>query len=142
MKIRNILGNRYRGQIGKDTIASSWKGREYVKAYAVPENPRTERQQANRNRFGGAKEGWRALSPEERAAYDRRAAPEQISGWNLFVREHMEGTPGVAGAPSSNRQTPPPGGDAPPARDPASEPWPAVPPPGTQRRIRDILGKP
>jgi hypothetical protein len=39
-----------------------------VKAYTVPDNPRTERQQENRNRFGGAKDAWRALTDEERAA--------------------------------------------------------------------------
>jgi hypothetical protein len=68
MKVRNVLGNRYSGQMGKSSIASSWKGRPYVKAYTVPDNPRTERQQENRNRFGGAKDAWRALTDEERAA--------------------------------------------------------------------------
>lgn len=102
MKIRNIFGNRYRGQIGKDVIASSWKGRRYIKAYAVPSNPRTERQQANRDRFGGAKERWRELTDAARAAYERRAKKERISGWNLFVREHM-----ATAAPTSD--SPPPG---------------------------------
>lgn len=88
MRIRNLLGNRYRGQLGKDMIASSWKGKPYMKAYAVPENPRTERQQENRRRFGSAKEAWRRLTDAERAAYERRA--DGMSGWNLFVREFME----------------------------------------------------
>ena len=100
MKIRNVLGNRYRGQIGKAVIASSWKGRRYIKAYAVPHNPRSERQQANRDLFGGAKEPWRRLSDEARAEYERRAAKERISGWNLFVREHMTKTP----SPASQRR--------------------------------------
>lgn len=100
MKIRNVFGNRYRGQIGKAVIASSWKGRRYIKAYAVPHNPRSERQQANRDLFGGAKEPWRRLSDEARAEYERRAAKERISGWNLFVREHMTKTP----SPASQRR--------------------------------------
>jgi hypothetical protein len=93
MKIRNVLGNRYSGQIGKSTIASSWKGREYVKAYVVPRNPRTERQQEHRKKFGCAKEAWRQLTDEARAEYERRAQPQRISGWNLFVREHVAGRP-------------------------------------------------
>ena len=116
MKVRNILGNRYRGQIGKDTIASSWKGRNYVKAYAVPRNPRTERQQANRARFGGAKEAWRALSEEARAEYGRRAGLERMSGWNLYVREHMA----RASSQGVDRRTEPEAPSTEPAREPAT----------------------
>lgn len=94
MKIRNVFGTEFSGTIGESMIASSWHGRPYVKAYAVPRNPRTESQQANRSKFGAAKVPWRELSDEERAAWNRAANGE--SGWNLFVGEFMrtDGKPG------------------------------------------------
>ena len=76
--------------IGNSLIASSWKGIAYVKAYAVPRNPRSMLQQQNRQRFGGAKGAWRRLSADERKAYGRAA--KRMSGWNLFVREYMART--------------------------------------------------
>src|SRR3990170_5591156 len=95
MKIRNVFGTRFRGTIGKSLIASSWKGIAYVRAYAVPRNPRTELQQTNRQRFGETREAWRPLTAGEREAHDRAA--RGMSGWNLFVRERMLAAGGVKG---------------------------------------------
>lgn len=94
MKIWNVFGTEFSGTIGKSMIASSWHGKPYLKAYAVPENPRTERQQANRGKFGVAKGPWRQLTDAEREAWDRAA--KGMSGWNLFVGECMrtDGNPG------------------------------------------------
>ncbi len=82
-KIRNVFGNRYFGALGGDVIASSWKGRRYLKAYAKPRNPRTELQQQHRQRFAQAVAAWKALPADRRAAYDRAA--RGMSGYNLFI---------------------------------------------------------
>jgi len=38
MRIRNIFGTRFSGTLGKELVASSWKGKDYVRAYVVPED--------------------------------------------------------------------------------------------------------
>lgn len=50
MAIQNFLSGGYYGKLGQ-TIGQRWKNKRTVKAYAVPTNPRTEKQQANRGRF-------------------------------------------------------------------------------------------
>ncbi|HEV8595808.1 MAG TPA: DUF6266 family protein [Thermoplasmata archaeon] len=102
MKIRNIFGTKFSGAAGKSMIASSWKGRPYMRSYAVPYNPRTERQQANRAKFGAAKTLWRALTDEQRAAWERAA--KGMSGWNLFVREFMRTNGAPASVPRISRR--------------------------------------
>ena len=87
-KYTNTLGNRYRGRIGKDMIASSWKGIPYLRTYRKPRNPRSGPQQENRHSFGDAAAAWRGLSPAEQRAYNRKAV--RMSGLNLFVRKRMK----------------------------------------------------
>lgn len=50
MAIQNFLSGGYYGKLGQ-TIGQRWKNKRTVKAYAVPTNPRTAKQQANRGRF-------------------------------------------------------------------------------------------
>lgn len=50
MAIQNFLSGGYYGKLGQ-TIGQRWKNKRTVKSYAVPANPRTEKQQANRGRF-------------------------------------------------------------------------------------------
>lgn len=50
MAIQNFLSGGYYGKLGQ-TIGQRWKNKRTIKAYAVPTNPRTEKQQANRGRF-------------------------------------------------------------------------------------------
>lgn len=40
--------------------------------------------------FGVAADGWKELTDEEKAEYDRRATPFRISGFNLFIKENIE----------------------------------------------------
>lgn len=53
MAIQNLVSGGYRGKLG-DTIGQAWKNKRVIKSYAVPSNPRTEKQQANRARFAQA----------------------------------------------------------------------------------------
>lgn len=50
MAIQNFLSGGYYGKLGQ-TIGQRWKNKRTVKSYAIPANPRTEKQQANRGRF-------------------------------------------------------------------------------------------
>ena len=88
MKIRNIFGNRYKGALGKDMVAASWKGHDYIREYAVPTNPKSELQQQHRAIFNRAIEAWKGLSPRQREFYNRIA--DGMTGYNLFVGRYIE----------------------------------------------------
>jgi len=88
VKIKNIMGFTFRGRIGKSMIASSWKGHEYLKTYAVPSNPRSEEQTKVRGIFKEALASWRNLHPRQKEFYDRIA--EGMSGYNVFVGRYIE----------------------------------------------------
>lgn len=89
MRVRNILGNRYRGTLGKDVVASSWKGKQYVREYVVPEDPKTALQLEHRAIWREAVAMWHDLPDDERAAYDLEA--KGITGFNLFVSRYVRG---------------------------------------------------
>src|SRR3990170_551960 len=89
MRIRNIFGTRFSGTLGKELVASSWKGKDYVRAYVVPEDPKTPRQLEHRQIWREAVAAWHALSETERAEYDREA--EGMTGFNVFVGRYVRG---------------------------------------------------
>lgn len=53
MAIQNFLSGGYYGKLGA-TVGQRWKNKRTVRAYVVPRNPRTPKQQANRGQFGSA----------------------------------------------------------------------------------------
>lgn len=53
MAIQNFLNGGFYGKLG-DTIGERWKNKRTIKSYAVPSNPRTPKQMANRKTFGDA----------------------------------------------------------------------------------------
>jgi hypothetical protein len=54
-----------------------------------PTNPRTETQQAWRAIFAQGVEEWHALTPAERAEYNRKARGRPLTGYNLFLSAKM-----------------------------------------------------
>ena len=53
MAIQNFISGGYYGKLGA-TVGQRWKNKRTVRAYVIPKNPRTEKQQANRNVFKDA----------------------------------------------------------------------------------------
>lgn len=51
MAIQNFLSGGYYGKLG-DTVGQRWKNKRTIRAYVIPANPRTEKQQKNRGNFG------------------------------------------------------------------------------------------
>lgn len=51
MAIQNFLSGGYYGKLG-DTVGQRWKNKRTIRAYVIPSNPRTEKQQKNRSNFG------------------------------------------------------------------------------------------
>jgi len=70
-------------------------GRQLVRTYAKPSNPRTKKQVERRKLFAEAVEEWRALPPEKRREYNRRAEKRRMNGFNLFISETVK-DPGKA----------------------------------------------
>ena len=87
MKIRNIFGNRYKGALGKDMVAASWKGHDYIREYAAPSNPKSEQQTKQRAIFNRAVQAWKKLSLRQREFYNRIA--DGMTGFNVFVGRYV-----------------------------------------------------
>ena len=90
MKIRNIFGNRYSGAMGKDFVASSWKGHDYLKEYTAPSNPKSDLQTEHRAIFSQASAVWKTLPARSQEFYNKIA--DGMSGMNLFVGRYIQST--------------------------------------------------
>jgi hypothetical protein len=98
--VRFPIGFYVTGKLGKPDVADPLgvygiyqmrkmkKGKGYVKMkFYTPTNPRTEAQQANRQKFANAMSAWGSLTDEQKQAYIKRAKTRNMFGWGLFIRE-------------------------------------------------------
>jgi len=92
MKIGNVFGTTFKGQIGKKIVASTWKGHEYIRSYQKPQDAKTEDQTRQRALFKEAAEAWKRLSHRQQEFYERIAVG--MSGYNLFLHRYMEAVRG------------------------------------------------
>ena len=89
-----VISNPQSGQIGAVVYVNSRYG-QLARQYVHPRNPRTPEQQRNRGNFGAVSSRWRALTPDQRAAWCMAAANKFIvthsgrqvalSGYSYFV---------------------------------------------------------
>lgn len=62
-----------------------------MRRHVIGLNPQTVPQQAQRNRLTVAVVAWQALTLEEKDVYNKRGVRGyQLSGYNLFLREHIK----------------------------------------------------
>jgi hypothetical protein len=52
-------------------------------------NPQTEAQQANRQKFADAELAWQNLTTEQKKVYNDRAVGKPLHGFNIFISEYM-----------------------------------------------------
>lgn len=64
-------------------VASSWKGKEYIKEYSAPGGEPSDRQLEHRAIFAKATQAWQTLSLRQQEFYDHMA--DGMTGYNLFV---------------------------------------------------------
>lgn len=83
MQIINLMGNRYTGTIGKALTAGTWKGRNYIRGYRKPKNPKTEQQVAQRDFMTHASEEWRDLLKQQKEAFNRTQTAK-IGHWTSY----------------------------------------------------------
>jgi len=62
--------------------------RVYRMPFYIPRNPRTEKQQANRQKFADAMADWKLLPDPEKESWREEAKGKPLYGSNLFVREY------------------------------------------------------
>jgi len=90
VKVHNVFGDRYSGKVGKAGVFATWKGRQYRRSWVKPANPKSPAQQTVRNNFKNAVAEWHDFNALQKAAYGYLATPEQISGFNLWVRRYQK----------------------------------------------------
>ena len=64
-----------------------------IAKYRIPSNPRTQAQQAVRTKYAQAAQGWRSLTPEQKAQYNALGKPLGWSGWNYYLWEQYQVQP-------------------------------------------------
>jgi hypothetical protein len=87
VKIKNIFGTMFSGALGKDMVAATWHGHEYIRAYRKPKDPHTPSQEEERAIYRQAVDTWKTLRNRQKEFYRRIA--KGMSGYNLFVQRYI-----------------------------------------------------
>jgi len=87
------LNPRYKSLHGRlgNIIHYNVYGIQYARSYTIPRNPRTEKQQKQRNALAEKVRLWQELPPEEKKIYNRIAAGKPLSGYNIFLSNNLLG---------------------------------------------------
>lgn len=77
-----------RNKLGDSVVFSSWKGRPYFRAYVIPANPQTNKQQAHRDVLRKLVERFLQViaTDDQKAAWNKASLSLLISGYNLFCK--------------------------------------------------------
>jgi len=59
-------------------------------SYMIPKNPRTEAQQANREKYADGVLAWQNLTTEQKQVYNDAMRGKKMSGYNFFLREYLK----------------------------------------------------
>lgn len=78
------------GTLAGAIVFGSWKGRATVRSHAVPANPDTPAQKAQRAMQSFVSKNWAALSAAEKASWDSAAASKAISPFNEYTSYNMK----------------------------------------------------
>lgn len=92
MIVKNVFGNVYKGTIGKQLTASTWKGRNYLKKYFEPAQPRTTRQVTQRGYFTAGVAVWQSFTATQKTAYAwmERYLKKNISSFNMMLSSYVD----------------------------------------------------
>lgn len=77
-----------RNKLADSVVFSNWKGRTYFRGYVIPANPKTLKQQANRDVMRQLVARWKNIvdTEDKKAEWNKIALPLEITGYNLFVK--------------------------------------------------------
>lgn len=89
-KIKQGILGKATGKVG-NVITGTWKGINYVKAYAIPANPKTDAQQAVRSTFKNIITiGKSILDNQIKFFWNPMAKGKSFSGWSKFVGSNQK----------------------------------------------------
>lgn len=80
--------NKPVGKLG-NVVYYFWKNEYRSRAYIKPIQPGTPAQLARWNKFASGVTTWQSFTGIVKNVYNTRAKPLKMSGFNLFMREHM-----------------------------------------------------
>lgn len=78
------------GSVGNSITFAKWKGRNYVRRYAIPSNPRTVGQTSIRAAMGLYTSIYKANTATVNAAYGAEAQSLKISPFNAYIRAALK----------------------------------------------------
>ena len=82
------LSMKSSGQVGKTLVNASWKGRDYVRSYATPSNPRTTNQMKTRNSFSWLSDAWKTLNAAVQAVWTAYAKGQVMTDRNAWISKN------------------------------------------------------
>lgn len=88
-KWKSPIFSDIRNKLGENVVFSMWKGRQYMRSYTKPSNPKTNAQTANRLHMHYLVSKWQgfiATIPPLVTAWNAAALSDLISGYNRFVK--------------------------------------------------------
>lgn len=89
-----LLSFDARGQIAKSMVYSSWRGRPYVRRYAIPNNPQTVAQTDVRAVFSMLNKAWLFGTTDVTAPWDAYATGRPFLGRNAFIGQNAKALDG------------------------------------------------
>jgi hypothetical protein len=93
-KIKNpLMSITAAGSIGSLLTYSTTTSSPVAKRMSAPAKRTSAAQQARRVIYLDAVTTWNALTATEKAAYSAQAEPLKITGYNLFLSQHIAPTP-------------------------------------------------
>jgi hypothetical protein len=78
------------GTFAKTLVAAKWKGRNYMRAHAIPSNPRSAGQTAFRAMFKFLGSQWSSIATGDQETWATDADNEAISPFNAYQRYNQK----------------------------------------------------
>lgn len=78
------------GQFAKTMVFAKWKGRQYVREYVIPTNPKSAAQVANRVMMGFLSSAWKNIGTTNQASWLVRAQANSYSTFNAYTSVNMD----------------------------------------------------
>lgn len=78
------------GQIGKAIVFAKWKGRDYVRQYVIPANPRSLAQQFQRGILGSLSKWWAAIPTAMQDDWQDLADLGNYSKFNAYTKYNLD----------------------------------------------------
>jgi len=90
------------GKLGNALVFGKWKGRNVVREYVVPANPRSIAQRGRRTMMGVINDIWGGMSSSDKASWEDLAIAKQYSTFNGMTSYNLDQLT-LNTAPTKNR---------------------------------------